>query len=405
MQDKLIRAIVPEEGIQITAAISTNLVERSRQIHHMTPVATAALGRTLTIASIMGSHLKIENGSVTIQIKGNGSLGTICCVAAPDGFVRGYLQNPTACGDMPLRPDGKLNVGQGVGRGYLMVIKDIGLKDPMTGTVALVNGEIAEDMTYYFAESEQIPSACGLGVLIDTDYTVKAAGGFLVQLLPHATDKGITQLEQNITQLPPVTTMLAQGLSLKEMIQKILASFSVQSQRYVKEGAFEYVIPPAIDKIPAAREQFIKAMEQDQRAYDNLAAALMEGYVEELLQQGVELKAARRQAEKRAIEDARYVLPNACATRLIMTANARSLKNFFRLRCCNRAQWEIRALAEEMYKLVYAVAPTLFAHCGPSCVDGVCTEGAKSCGQMESVRSHYQTLRKAIRTNGKERNE
>lgn len=228
MQDKLIRAIVPEEGIQITAAISTNLVERSRQIHHMTPVATAALGRTLTIASIMGSHLKIENGSVTIQIKGNGSLGTICCVAAPDGFVRGYLQNPTACGDMPLRPDGKLNVGQGVGRGYLMVIKDIGLKDPMTGTVALVNGEIAEDITYYFAESEQIPSACGLGVLIDTDYTVKAAGGFLVQLLPHATDKGITQLEQNITQLPPVTTMLAQGLSLKEMIQKILASFSVQ---------------------------------------------------------------------------------------------------------------------------------------------------------------------------------
>jgi len=228
MQDELIRAIVPEEGIQITTAVSTNLVERARQIHHTTPVATAALGRTLTITSIMGSHLKIKDGSVTVQVKGNGPLGTICCVSESDGFARGYLQNPTACADMPLRPDGKLNVGQGVGRGYLMVIKDIGLKDPITGMVALTNGEIAEDITYYFAESEQIPSACGLGVLVDTDYTVKAAGGFLVQLLPGATDKGITQLEKNIAQLPPVTTMLAQGLSLTNMIRQILASFSVQ---------------------------------------------------------------------------------------------------------------------------------------------------------------------------------
>lgn len=192
---------------------------------------------------------------------------------------------------------------------------------------------------------------------------------------------------------------------LAQITRHRIASFSVQSQRYVKEGAFEYVIPPAIDKIPAAREQFIKAMEQDQRAYDDLTAALMETRLEELLQQGVERKAALQQAEKRAIEDARYVLPNACATRLIMTANARSLKNFFRLRCCNRAQWEIRALAEEMYKLVYAAAPTLFARCGPSCVDGECAEGAKSCGQMKSVRSRYQALRETLRTNRKERNE
>ena len=134
-------------------------------------------------------------------------------------------------------------------------------------------------------------------------------------------------------------------------------------------------------------------MEDDQRTYEELTAALMEGYLKELLEQGVPEKTARSKAEKHAIEDARYVLPNACATRIVMTANARSLKNFFRLRCCNRAQWEIRALAEEMYKLVYAVAPTLFGHCGPSCVDGVCTEGKMSCGKAAEVRAHYLALR------------
>ena len=172
-----------------------------------------------------------------------------------------------------------------------------------------------------------------------------------------------------------------------------MASFSVQSQRYVRERGFEYVVPPEIDKIPAAREQFIRAMEDDQRTYEALTAALMEGYVEELLAQGVPEKQARSQAEKHAIEDARYVLPNACATRIVMTANARSLKNFFKLRCCNRAQWEIRALAEEMYRVVYAVAPTLFAHCGPACVDGDCTEGKMSCGKAGAVRAYYQKLR------------
>ena len=172
-----------------------------------------------------------------------------------------------------------------------------------------------------------------------------------------------------------------------------MASFSVQSQRYVREKGFEYVLPPEIDKIPAAREKFIQAMEDDQRTYEELTAALMEGYLKELLEQGIPEKAARSRAEKHAIEDARYVLPNACATRIMMTANARSLKNFFRLRCCSRAQWEIRELAEQMYRLVYAVAPTLFGHCGPACVDGVCTEGKMSCGKAAEVRAHYMKLR------------
>lgn len=191
-------------------------------------------------------------------------------------------------------------------------------------------------------------------------------------------------------------TFAIEGVSrslLAQITRHRIASFSVQSQRYVRERGFEYVVPPEIEKIPAAKEKFIQAMEDDQRTYEELTAALMEGHLKELLDAGVPEKKARSQAEKKSIEDARYVLPNACATRIVMTANARSLQNFFRLRCCNRAQWEIRALAEEMYKLVYAVAPTLFAKSGPACVDGACSEGKMSCGQAAEVRAHYCALR------------
>lgn len=225
MSDTLLRAIARDAGIQISAAVTTGLVERARQIHNTTPVATAALGRTLTATAIMGSQLKVDDGSVTVQVKGNGPLGTIVCVGDADGYVRGYLQNPSA--DLPLRPDDKLAVGAGVGRGYLMVIKDIGLKDPITGTVALVNGEIAEDLTRYFAESEQIPSACALGVLVDTDCTVKCAGGWLVQLMPGVKDADIDRLEANLAKLEPMTTMLDKGMSLEEIVQAVLDGFAV----------------------------------------------------------------------------------------------------------------------------------------------------------------------------------
>ena len=225
MSDTLLRAIARDAGIQISAAVTTGLVERARQIHNTTPVATAALGRTLTATAIMGSQLKVDDGSVTVQVKGNGPLGTIVCVGDADGYVRGYLQNPSA--DLPLRPDGKLAVGAGVGRGYLMVIKDIGLKDPITGTVALVNGEIAEDLTRYFAESEQIPSACALGVLVDTDCTVKCAGGWLVQLMPGVKDADIDRLETNLAKLEPMTTMLDKGMSLEKIVQAVLDGFAV----------------------------------------------------------------------------------------------------------------------------------------------------------------------------------
>ena len=225
MSDTLLRAIARDAGIQISAAVTTGLGERARQIHNTTPVATAALGRTLTATAIMGSQLKVDDGSVTVQVKGNGPLGAIVCVGDADGFVRGYLQNPSA--DLPLRPDGKLAVGAGVGRGYLMVIKDIGLKDPVTGTVALVNGEIAEDLTRYFAESEQVPSACALGVLVDTDCTVKCAGGWLVQLMPGVKDTDIDRLEANLAKLEPMTTMLDKGMTLEQIVQAVLDGFAV----------------------------------------------------------------------------------------------------------------------------------------------------------------------------------
>lgn len=193
-------------------------------------------------------------------------------------------------------------------------------------------------------------------------------------------------------------TFAIEGVSrslLAQITRHRMASYSVQSQRYVRENGFEYVVPPAIEKIPQAKAQFLQAMEDDQRTYEALTETLMEGYLKENLQAGMSEKAARSHAEKKAIEDARYVLPNACATRIVMTANARSLYNFFRLRCCNRAQWEIRALAEEMYKLVYAVAPTLFRNAGPACVSGPCSEGKMTCGQANQVRAHYLALQNA----------
>lgn len=225
MSDSLIRAITKDAGILMSAAVTTGLVERARGIHRTLPLATAALGRTLTAASIMGDQLK-SGGSVTIQIRGSGPLGAVTAVGESDGFVRGYLQNP-AC-DLPLRPDGKLDVGGGIGPGYLMVIKDIGVKEPVTGTVELVNGEIAEDLTRYFAESEQLPSACALGVLVDTDQSVRHAGGYLVQLMPGVTDAEITRLEKNIAKAGAMTSMLSRGLTLPDIVRAVLDGFDVE---------------------------------------------------------------------------------------------------------------------------------------------------------------------------------
>lgn len=184
---------------------------------------------------------------------------------------------------------------------------------------------------------------------------------------------------------------------LAQITRHRIASYSVQSQRYVKESSFDYVLPPQIEAVPEARAEFLRAMENAQASYETIAAILAQKRREENLARGMEEKAAARAAEKTAIEDARFVLPNACDTKMIVTMNARSLQNFFRHRCCNRAQWEIRECARQMLELVLPVAPTLFAHSGPPCADGVCPEGKMSCGQAQEVQAEYAALREKYR--------
>lgn len=179
---------------------------------------------------------------------------------------------------------------------------------------------------------------------------------------------------------------------LAQITRHRIASFSVQSQRYVKEDGFQFVLPPEIEKIPQAKEEFLKAMEEDAEHYQRLTALLKEQHKKELLAAGETEKAADRKAEKQAIEDARFVLPNACTTKMICTMNARSLLNFFSHRCCNRAQWEIRDLATQMLREVREVAPHLFGQAGPPCLRGACPEGKMSCGKMDEVRKKFAGL-------------
>ncbi len=194
-------------------------------------------------------------------------------------------------------------------------------------------------------------------------------------------------------------TFAIEGVSrslLAQITRHRHASFSVQSQRYVKQNNFVYITPPAIEEESNINDVFVKAMNDSFESYNKIADMLESKYYEENLAMGMSNKQAKSIAEKKAIEDARFVLPNACETKMVMTMNARSLYNFFRLRCCNRAQWEIRALATEMYKLCYKVAPTLFANAGPSCCNGGCTEGKMTCGHIEDVRNKFKNIKESI---------
>lgn len=181
---------------------------------------------------------------------------------------------------------------------------------------------------------------------------------------------------------------------LAQITRHRMASFSVKSQRYVREGSFEYVTPPEIAEIPEALEIYNEIMAEDQRKYDRLTEILKEKHIKSFLAEGKDEKTAARMAEKKAIEDARFVLPNACETQMIMTMNARSLQNFFKVRCCKRAQWEIQDIANQMLALVSEVAPNLFKNAGPSCIKGKCSEGKMSCGNAQEVRNFYKELKK-----------
>lgn len=227
MKDSILRAMTSDGWVKAVAICSTGIVERARRIHNTTPTATAALGRVLTACSMLGNMQKIDDGSVTLQVKGGGPLGTILAVSDAEGNVRGYVQNPHIT--LLEKYAGKLDVGAAVGTdGLLTVIRDLQMKEPYIGSVQLVSGEIGDDVTAYLAQSEQTPSACALGVLVDVDHHVKAAGGYILQLLPGAPEEVIVRLEQGIQAAGPVTAMLDQGLSLEDMLRRVLGEVEIE---------------------------------------------------------------------------------------------------------------------------------------------------------------------------------
>ena len=218
--DRILRGTAGNGYIKMSAVSARDTVQRAKDIHGCTPTTAAALGRTLCAASMLGNLLKEDDGSLTVRINGGGPIGSVIAVSDSMGRVRGYVTDPSV--DLPLRSDGKLDVGGAVGRdGMITVSRDIGLREPYIGSTQLISGEIAEDLTAYMLESEQIPSACGLGVLIDTDLSVKSAGGFIVQLMPGAPEEYIDLLEENIFMMDQLTTVLAED-GLEAVLDQVL---------------------------------------------------------------------------------------------------------------------------------------------------------------------------------------
>ena len=248
MQDYLVRGMTLDGFVKAVAIRSTETVRRGAEIQKTTPNATAAFGRALTAASMMGNMQKVENGSMTLQIKGGGPIGSIVCVSDPMGNVRGYVTQP----DVPLveKYPGKLDVGATVGTdGALTVIRDLQMKEPYVGSVPLVSGEIGDDVTRYFAQSEQTPTACALGVLVDRDQSVKVAGGYLIQLLPGAPDETIDMVERGIQKAGAVTAMLEQGMTPEDILGAVLGDLGVV---FMETAPIEYRCYCSRDRVTAA---------------------------------------------------------------------------------------------------------------------------------------------------------
>ncbi len=266
MNDYIVRATAGDGSIRAFAATTRELVQKAREIHHTSPVASAALGRLLTAAAMMGSMLKGEKDLVTLQIRGDGPLQGLVVSGDCHGQVKGYVFNPNV--ELPDKYPGKLDVGGAVGAGYLDVIKDIGMREPYAGRIELVTGEIAEDLTYYFAQSEQTPSAVGLGVLVETDTSIRRAGGFMIQLLPGADEGMVSRLEEKLGNVPYVTDLLDAGKTPEEILELLLgdmglrildrlpASFSCNCDRQRVEKAL----------ISIGREELEKIIEEDGKA-------------------------------------------------------------------------------------------------------------------------------------------
>ncbi|MGM9527320.1 MAG: Hsp33 family molecular chaperone HslO [Oscillospiraceae bacterium] len=253
---EIVRAVTKDGFAKISAIDGLDIVEKARQTHGLSPVCTAALGRTLCATSILGELLKEPDASLTARINGGGPIGSIVCVSDSEGNVRGYVDEPQL--DLPLKENGKLDVGSAVGiDGMLTISRDLGLKEPYIGSTKLVSGEIAEDFTYYFAESEQVGAACGLGVLVETDCSAAYAGGFLVQLLPDAPDLLIKQIELNIATMGTVTEVLSIG-GVDELVERVL--FGLEPEILARV--------PVEYRCTCSRERVQRAIES--MGYDNL---------------------------------------------------------------------------------------------------------------------------------------
>ena len=234
MNDYIVRATAADSSIRAFAITSKNMVEEARRDHHTSPVITAALGRLLSGAAMMGTMMKGEKDLLTIQIQCQGPAQGLTVTADSNGHVKGFPR--VAEVDLPLNALGKLDVGGALGLGVMSVIKDMGLKEPYVGQIALQTGDIAEDLTYYFATSEQIPSAVGLGVLVDTDYSVKQAGGFIIQLMPFTPDEVVDALEKKISEIPSVTQMLEEGRTPEQILELILGDFGLEINDTIPAG-------------------------------------------------------------------------------------------------------------------------------------------------------------------------
>ena len=235
--DTLVRGTSMDGSIRVICATTTDLVNKAVRIHNTYPVATAALGRMLTAAAIMGATFKNDDDSLTLQVKGDGPLGSVVAVGDAKCKVRGYVSNPYV--DRPLNDKGKLDVGGAVGKGVWTVIRDLGLKEPYIGQTPLVSGEIAEDISYYYAQSEQIPTAIGLGVLVDVDNTVIAAGGFMIQMLPGSTDEMAEKLNETIKNMPAVTKLIKDGTTAEDLFFSVSDGFDMLLDNNFVHPAYE----------------------------------------------------------------------------------------------------------------------------------------------------------------------
>lgn len=234
MSDYIVRATAADSQIRAFAITSREMVETAREAHNTSPVITAALGRLLSAGAMMGTMMKGEKDLLTLQVKGVGPAKGLTVTADSQGFVKGYPKEPQVM--LPPNAAGKLDVGGAIGAGFLTVIKDMGLKEPYVGQTMLQTGEIAEDLTYYFATSEQIPSAVGLGVLMNKDNTVRQAGGFIIQLMPFTSDEVIDELEKKIADIKPVTEMLDSGMKPEDILEEVLGEFGVEITDTMETG-------------------------------------------------------------------------------------------------------------------------------------------------------------------------